>query len=62
MRVFLPGRQSIWWGWRVTLVAPRIVNNVAYVTWIKQANHFCVSGAALREKFKCPLSWQVQHL
>ena len=26
------GRRSIWWGWRVTLVAPRIGNDVSCVT------------------------------
>ena len=61
MRVFLPGRQSICWGWRVTLVAPRIVNDVAYVAWIKQANHFACQAQHF-VKFKCHLSWQVQHL
>ena len=28
------GRCSIWWGWRVTLVAPRIGNDVSYVPQI----------------------------
>ena len=26
------GRRSIWWGWRVTWLAPRIGNDVSYVT------------------------------
>ena len=29
MRVFLRGRRSIWWGWRVRLVAPRNVNDIS---------------------------------
>ena len=28
------GRRSIWWGWRVTLLAPRIGNDVSYVRQI----------------------------
>ena len=28
----LRGRRSIWWGWRVTWLAPRIGNDVSYVT------------------------------
>ena len=34
-------------GWRVTFVALRIVNNVSYVTTINHESHF---------------SWQAQHL
>ena len=41
------GRRSIWCSWRVTLVAPRIVNNVSYVTLLNHEIHF---------------SWQVQYL
>ena len=36
----LCGRRSIWWGLRVTPVAPRIVNDVSYVRTIKQSSHF----------------------
>ena len=35
MRVILCGRRGIWWGWMVTPVAPRIVNEVSYVMMIK---------------------------
>ena len=35
--VILRGRRSIWWVWRVTFVAPRIVNDVSNVTRIKHA-------------------------
>ena len=41
------GRRSIWWGWRVTLLAPRIVNDVSYVTRINHEIHF---------------AWQAQYL
>ena len=41
------GRRSIWWGYRVTLLAPRIVNDVSYVTRI---NH------------EINVAWQVQYL
>ena len=41
------GRRSIWWGWRVTLLAPRIGNDVSYVTQIIDDIHF---------------AWQAQYL
>ena len=40
MRFILRGRRSIWCSWRVTLVAPRIVNDVSYVTRINHEIHF----------------------
>ena len=41
------GRRSIWWGWWLTVLAPRIVNDVSYVTRI---NHeICVAGAVFGE-------------
>ena len=43
----LRGRRSIWWGWRVMPVAPRIVNDVPYVTKINHESHF---------------AWQAQYL
>ena len=43
----LRGRRSIWWGWRVTLLAPRIGNDVSYVTQIIDDIDFL---------------WQVQYL
>ena len=47
MRVTLRGRRSVWCSWRVTLVAPRIVNDVSYVMRIIHEIHFL---------------WQVQYL
>ena len=47
MRCILRGRRSIWWGWRVLTVAPRIVNDVSYVMWINPEIHF---------------TWQAQYL
>ena len=47
MRVILPGMHSIWRGWRVTSVAPRIANDVSYVTRIYHESHF---------------EWQAQYL
>ena len=47
MRFILHGRRSIWWGWRVMPVAPRIVNDVSYVMWINHEIHF---------------AWQAQYL
>ena len=47
MRFILRGRRSIWWSWRMTLVAPRIVNDVSYVMRINHEIHF---------------AWQAQYL
>ena len=47
MTFILRGRHSIWWCWRVTLVAPRIGNDVSYVTQITDDIHF---------------AWQAQYL
>ena len=41
------GRRSIWWGWRVTWLAPRIGNDVSYVTQITDDVDFV---------------WQVQYI
>ena len=41
------GRRSIWWGWWLTVLAPRIVNDVACVTRINHGIHF---------------AWQAQYL
>ena len=43
----LRGRRSIWWGWRLTVLAPRIVNDVSYMTRINHEIHF---------------AWQAQYL
>ena len=47
MRFILRGRRSIWWGSRLTLIAPRIGNDVSYVTRINHEIHF---------------AWQAQYL
>ena len=47
MTFILRGRRSIWWGWRVTWLAPRIGNDVSYVTQITDDMDFV---------------WQVQYL
>ena len=41
MRVILRGRRSIWGSWRISPVAPRIVNDVSYVKRINHVNHEC---------------------
>ena len=41
------GRRSIWWGWWLPVHAPRIVNDVSYVTRINHEIHF---------------AWQAQYL
>ena len=45
--VIFRGKRSIWWGWRVLTVAPRIVNDVSYVMRINHEIHF---------------AWQAQYL
>ena len=47
MRCILRGRRSIWWGSSLTLLAPRILNDVAYMTRINHEIHF---------------AWQAQYL
>ena len=47
MRFILRGRRSIWWGSRLTLLAPRILNDVSYVMRINHEIHF---------------AWQAQYL
>ena len=47
MRFILRGRRSICWGWRLTLLALRIGNEVSYETRIKHEMHF---------------AWQAQYL
>ena len=45
----------------MTFVAPRIVNDVSYVTRIKHASH-SVWQAQYLVKFKCHILWQAQYL
>ena len=37
------GRRSIWWGWRLTVLAPRIVNDVSYM-WRGSIMRFILRG------------------
>ena len=55
------GRRSIWWGWRVTLVAPRIGNDVSYVTQIIDDIHFAWQAqylVRLEGGFTCSTHWK----
>ena len=45
----------------MTPVAPRIGNEVSYVTRIKHRSHFSCQAQYL-VKFKCHFSWQAQYL
>ena len=45
--VIFRGKRSIWWVWTMTHVAPRIVNNVSFVSRINHEIHF---------------AWQAQYL
>ena len=47
MRFILRGRRSIWCSWRVTLLAPRIGNDVSYVTRINDEIHFAWQAQCL---------------
>ena len=69
--LFLRGRCSIWWGWRVMPVFSCIVNNVAYETIIKRESFFSVAGVIFgqvevlyvtRVNYACYFSWQVKYL
>ena len=61
MRFILRGRRSICWGSRLTLLAPRILNDVSYVTRINHEMHFAWQAQYL-VKLDCHFSWQAQHL
>ena len=55
------GRRSIWWGWRVTLLAPRIGNDVSYVTQITDDFHFVWQAqylVRLAGDFTCSAHWK----
>ena len=60
MTFILRGRRSIWWGWRVALLAPRIGNDVSYVTQIIDDIHFAWQAQYL-VKCESDFSWQAQH-
>ena len=59
MTFILLGRRSIWWGWRVTLLAPRIGNDVSYVTQIIDDIHFAWQAQYL-VRLAGAFSWQAQ--
>ena len=55
------GRRSIWWGCRVTLLAPRIGNEVSYVTQIIDDIHFSWQAQyllRLQGDFTCSAHWK----
>ena len=60
MRFILRGRRSLWRSWRVTLVAPRIVNGVSYVRRINHEIDFSWQAQYL-VKLECHFSWQAQY-
>ena len=60
MRFILRGWRSICWVWRVTLLAPRIGNDVSYVKQITDEIHF-VRQAQYLVKLEGDFSWQAQH-
>ena len=55
------GRRTIWWGCRVTLLAPRIGNDVSYVTQISDDMHFAWQAqylVMLEGDFTCSTHWK----
>ena len=61
MTFILRGRRSIWWGWRVTSLAPRIGNAVSYVTQIIDDIHFAWQAqylVRLEGGFTCSAHWK----
>ena len=55
------GRRSIWWGWRVAFLAPRIGNEVSYVTQIIDDIHFAWQAhylVRLQGDFTCSAHWK----
>ena len=55
------GRRTIWWGWRVTLLAPRIGNDVSYVAHIIDDVHFAWHAqylVRLEGDFTCSAHWK----
>ena len=61
MTFILRGRRSIWWGCRVTLVAPRIGNDVSKVTQITDDIHFAWQAqylVMLEGDFSCSTHWK----
>ena len=60
MTFILRGRRSSWWSWRLPLVAPRIGNEVSYVTQISDDIHFAWQAQYL-VRLEGDFSWQAQH-
>ena len=61
MTFILRGRRSIWWGWRVTSLAPRIGNAVSYVTQIIDDTDFVWQAqylVRLEGGFTCSTHWK----
>ena len=61
MTLILRGRCSIWWGWKVTLLASRIGNEVSYVTQIIDDIHFAWQAqylVRLEGDFTCSTHWK----
>ena len=55
------GRRSVWWGWTVTLLPPRIGNEVAYVRQIIDDLHFAWQAqylVRLQGAFACSAHWK----
>ena len=55
------GRRSVWWGWTVTLLPPRIGNEVAYVMQIIDDLHFAWQAqylVRLQGAFACSAHWK----
>ena len=60
MTFILRGRRSIWWGWTETLLAPRMGNELSYVTQTTDDIDF-VWRAQYLLRLAGDFSWQAQH-
>ena len=61
LRISWHAGRTIRWGWRVTWLAPRIGNDVSYVTRINHDIHFAWQAQYL-VKLEGDFSWQAQHV
>ena len=59
MRVILRGRRNIWCNWRVTFVAPCIIDDILYIMRIIHKIHFAWQAQYL-VTLECHFSWQAQ--
>ena len=57
IRIILYGRGNIWWCWRVSSLAPRIVNDVAYCDEDEPRKSFPVAGPVFEDFWHARKCW-----